>query len=187
MNNKEYSHSQTEKKRLFFALWPDDGVVQQIKQQVLPLFSRCKGRILHAHNWHITLAYFGMADSKTQRCLEQQAQTLLAQPFAVELQLTGLWSRPQVAWLAPKEKPAALVHLVQDLQQALIPCGYMPESRDYQPHITLVRKAKQAPSRAEITSLKMEVKQFCLVESQTTAQGANYRVLKRWDFSPGPL
>ena len=183
MSNKNDLSSQPEKKRLFFALWPDDDVVQQIKQHALPFFADCQGRRLHVHNWHITLAYFGMADSETRACLEQQAQSIQSQPFALELQLTGFWPRPKVAWLAPKEIPETLVQLAQDLQQALVPCGYTPESRAYQPHITLVRKAKRAPAKAEVKSIKMDVSQFCLVESQTTDKGAEYSILKRWDLS----
>ena len=180
--SQQKTSSYPSKKRLFFALWPDKGVVQQIKKHALPLFTNCQGRILQVHNWHITLAYFGMADEKTQACMEQQVQNLSAAPFSLELQLTGFWPRPKVAWLAPKTIPEPLVQLAHDLQQALVPCGYTPESRKYQPHVTLVRKAKRAPAAAELKPIKMEVRQFCLVESETTEQGAEYTVLKAWNL-----
>ena len=182
MSSKEYHPSQAEKKRLFFALWPEDSVLVQIQRHVLPLFAPCQGRILQPHNWHITLAYFGMADSETQACLEQQAESIIAKPFELELQVTGFWSRPQVGWLAPKVKPQALVQLAQDLQQSLVPCGYTPETREYQPHVTLVRKAKHPPSMPEVAPIKMQLRQFCLVESETTEQGAEYTIVKTWDL-----
>lgn len=183
MISQEVSLPRANKKRLFFALWPDESAVQRIENEVVKHFKVCQGRILQPHNWHITLAYFGSADSDTQACMEQQVQSIVVLPFEIELCVAGFWPRPKVAWLAPEVKPVALETLAHDIQHALVACGYTPESREYQPHLTLVRKASQAPEALEIEPVKMKVNQFCLVESQTSEQGANYHVLKRWNFS----
>lgn len=173
---------QTHNKRLFFALWPDEQVVRKIKQHAIKYFSDCQGRILEKSNWHITLAYFGVSDVKTQACLEQQAEKIKSKSFELSLSQCGFWKKPAVAWLAPSTIPEELHQLAFELQQALIPCGYKPELRDYQPHVTLVRKAKQSPSINEIQAIPWFVDKFCLVESKTEAQGASYTVLKTWEF-----
>ena len=66
-------------KRLFFALWLDEEVVQNIQQYAIQNFLNCQGRILDKNNWHITLAYFGASDANTQSCLEEQAEKIISQ------------------------------------------------------------------------------------------------------------
>jgi len=176
------SQSSNKTKRLFLALWPDEQVVRKINQHAIKYFSACRGRILHKKNWHITLAYFGASDSDTQTCIEEQAEKIKAQPFELSLSECGYWKKPAVAWLAPSSIPDALKQLANDVQQNLVPCGYEAEDRDYRPHITLVRKAKRVPSTSEIQPIPWYVEKFCLVESITSPEGANYQVLKSWDF-----
>ena len=167
-------------KRLFFALWLDEEAVQNIQQYAIQNFLNCQGRILDKKNWHITLAYFGSSDAGTQSCLEEQAEKITSQPFELTFSKCGFWPNPKVAWLAPKEIPDTLKQLTEDLQKMIIPCGFKPEQREYQPHITLVRKAKYEPSLSESTPINLKVTKFCLVESKTAAEGAQYSILKSW-------
>ncbi|MDR2244802.1 MAG: hypothetical protein LBE15_05280 [Burkholderiales bacterium] len=49
-------------------------------------------------------------------------------------------------WAGPKETPAALIALVEDIHALLQPCGFTPETRPFRAHITLRRKYPgQAP------------------------------------------
>ncbi|MCK5386062.1 MAG: RNA 2',3'-cyclic phosphodiesterase [Gammaproteobacteria bacterium] len=182
MSNKEQLLSSQQKKRLFFALWLDDKVVQKIKQHVIKHFSNCQGRILERNNWHITLAYFGAADVTTQACLEEQAEKIKSQPFELNLSKCGFWPRPKVAWLAPEEIPEALKVLTHELQHVIKPCGFEPETREFNPHLTLVRKAKHKPAVSEVEPINWQVRRFCLVESKTYPEGAQYKVLRSWDL-----
>ena len=183
MNQSSSSLSESKQsKRLFFALWPDEKVVQAIQQQAMPYFTDCKGNMLKPSNWHITLAYFGASDAVMQACLEAQALKVKSTPFEVTLSLCGYWPKPKVAWLAPAVIPEPLKQLAFDLQHAIQVCGYTPETRDYLPHVSLVRKAKQAPAKMRTQAIPWQVNQFCLVESKSSAQGVEYVVLKRWDF-----
>ena len=180
MSNEEALTSSPQHKRLFFALWLDEAVVQKINRDVIGFFSHCQGRILESHNWHITLAYFGSADASVQTCLEQQAGKIISPSFELQLAKCGYWPRPNVAWLAPAKIPDALKHLTEELQREIQSCGFKLDAREFQPHITLVRKARQPPSVSKIEAVNLKVSEFCLVESQTEAGGAQYTVLKRW-------
>lgn len=171
-----------EDKRLFFALWLDDDVIKNIHKQAIKHFINCQGRILANTNWHITLAYFGSADAQTQVCLEEQADKIKSQPFELNLSKCGFWPRPKVTWLAPEKIPEELKQLTNDIQHAIIPCGFKLDTREYQPHITLVRKAKHEPSLTEIPRINLKVSKFCLVESITSSEGAQYQVLRSWDL-----
>lgn len=174
------SPEQTRNKRLFLALWPDENVVRKIKQHAIKYFSDCQGNILQKTNWHITLAYFGASDPKTQICIEEQADKIRAESFELPLSHCGFWKKPAVAWLAPSEVPDELRQLAFDIQQNLIHCGYKADDRDYQPHVTLVRKAKQSPSIKKIQPIPWFVDQFCLIESKTSSEGSQYTALKCW-------
>ena len=169
-------------RRLFLALWPTPEVVDQIWQYVLPHFKVCHGRFLKPRNWHITLAYFGASDAATRQCLERQVQTIQARPFELQLSQCGYWKKPAVAWLAPENVPPALAQLAGDVQLAIQPCGYRPEDRPYRPHITLVRKAKHFPDTENIAPIHWVVERFCLVESKTLPDGAEYIVLEEYPF-----
>ncbi len=174
---------QTQNKRLFLALWPEETVVRKIKQHAIKHFSACQGRVLDKHNWHITLAYFGASDATTQACIEKQVAKIKAQAFELSLSQCGFWKKPAVAWIAPAVIPAELMQLALDVQQSLVACGYKPEERAYQPHVTLVRKAKRVPAVKEIQAIAWRVTSFCLVESKTYPQGAEYKVIKEYIFS----
>ena len=169
-------------KRLFFALWPDEFVLKKINRDAVPHFNNCQGHLLKPHNWHITLAYFGAADETMQQCLEQQAAKIKIESFELRLNQAGYWPKVKVAWLAPINIPDVLSRLANELQSVIIPCGYKAENRVYQPHLTLMRKAKEAPATAEISTIKMLVNKFCLVESLSTTAGVEYKILKHWDF-----
>ena len=119
------SQVQSQNKRLFLALWPDEDVVRKIKQHAIKYFSDCQGRVLEKNNWHITLAYFGASDLKTQVCLEEQAEKIKAEPFDLSLSLCGFWKKPAVAWLAPSTIPEELRQLAFDIQQILIPFSFL--------------------------------------------------------------
>jgi 2'-5' RNA ligase len=183
-SNTEQSAFPHKKKRLFFALWLNDEVIKKIQQEVIKHFLYCQGNILEAHNWHLTLAYFGTADPATQACLEEQADKIQSQPFALNLSQCGLWPAPKVAWLAPAEVPETLNALTHELQHFIQPCGFKAETRAFQPHITLVRKAKQPAAVERIAAINWQVSQFCLVESTSglPGKGAQYTVLRRWDL-----
>ena len=176
------TQDQTSHKRIFLALWPDEDVVRKIKQHAIKYFSGCQGRVLQKSNWHITLTYFGSSDAQSQLCIEKQADNIKSKPFELSLSKCGFWKKPAVAWLAPSVIPDELRCLAFDIQQNIIPCGYKPEDRDYNPHITLVRKAKQFPSTNEIQPIPWLVNKFCLVESKTEEEGVRYSILKTWHF-----
>ena len=170
-------------KRLFFALWPDESVLKKINQDALASFANCQGNLIKTHNWHITLAYFGAANKDMQQCLEQQAEKIKSQAFELHLSQLGYWSKVKVAWLAPNEIPTELSRLANELQSLIIPCGYKAESRAYQPHLSIMRKAKKAPAVTEISTIKMLVSKFCLAESLSTTSGVEYKILRSWDLS----
>lgn len=177
----------TETYRLFFALWPESELVAQIKKAVAAPLAGCDGKRLSTQHYHITLAFFGSADAGALDCLHQAASNIRGESFALTLEQLGYWPRPKIIWLAPSELPQPLIHLQADLCRALAEnCGYQPEKRAYQPHITLMRKARRGPKAMNISPITWPVRQFALVRSVTHPEGAEYEVLKHWPLRDQP-
>lgn len=167
------------RQRLFFALWPPAALRPALGALARARVPR-QARAVAAGNLHITLAFVGAVAAESRACLEQAAATVTGAPFELALDRIGAWPGPGILWLAPSAIPPALGQLAGDLQQALQPCGYRPEARAYQPHVTLARKLKGPFPGTSVAPLSWPVRDFVLAESLTTPAGPGYQVLRRW-------
>lgn len=164
--------------RLFFALWPS-GELRDSLTPLLKFDKECGGRPHPPSNMHITLNFLGMVDADTRDCLEQAAHEIVIPSFDLTLDRFGYWPRPKVMWLGCSDTPETMRALVGALNGAMEQCGLEPEKRPYQPHLTLLRKAKRVP-QGEAPVLHWQAKEFVLAESVSTPGGVEYRVLRRW-------
>ena len=166
--------------RIFFALWPDDGLRQQLKEILSPLLKKHPARRVPVHNWHITLAFLGNVSPENYACAQQRANDVKGSAFALSLDQFGFWPKPRVVWLGCTEVPEPLNNLVGLLNSVLHACAYTPERRAYAPHMTILRKATQGLDAAAIKPIGWRVTEFVLVESVTSKTGSVYEVIKRW-------
>lgn len=171
-----------ETRRLFFALWPDAAVRAALVEAArhVPV----QGRAVDPADFHITLAFLGATDAARERCCREAADRLRAVPFTLTLDRAGHWPRPQVLWLAPAVHPPALHALATDLATALRGCGFQPEARPFQPHLTLARKVRRAVLPEAVRPVLWPVGDFVLVESGGGADGVRYAVRARWPLGP---
>lgn len=167
------------KRRLFFALWPDESVRRELVrvQSSLP---RHGGRENHPNDLHVTLVFLGAVESERQACVEAVASGIQSRPFDLLIDQVDYWSRPRIPWCGPSEIPGPLSALVADLKEGLRRCEFEPETRPYAPHVTLARKARPiAPFPLE-KSMAWPVREFVLAESNPNASQPVYSVLRRW-------
>jgi 2'-5' RNA ligase len=167
------------RQRLFFALWPDEEVRGQLASY-RSLLKGCGGRPVVAENLHITLAFLGSVDAATRGCLEQVAEAISLPSFTLQLNELGFWRRPQVVWLGAEHIPEPLFALAAGLKQAMLDCAMEPESRPFQAHLTLMRRARRGPRQGEVPPLSWPVGEFALVVSDTRPEGVRYEVLRKW-------
>lgn len=167
-------------RRLFFALWPDAAVRESLvavsKKQLR------KVKRVPPDNLHLTLAFPGSVTQPVQQCLEAGAGRIVAPPFELLVDRAGHWPRPRIAWIGPTHIPAGLWSLVTALREVLAECGLVPESRPYQPHITLARKANPGTMAGAFEPIHWSIGNFCLVESVTDPAGAKYLPLRFWEL-----
>ena len=170
----------TATRRLFFAVWPDAAVRRRLAQAA----QRWTRQPVPAANLHMTLAFLGACSGQQQDCLCDAAGTVRGEPFALQLDYLGNWSRTQ--WLGTSHIPDALLQLVDNLRLALVPCGVSIEKRHFVPHVTLSRKEKNPQTQAGLEAIHWPVDSFVLAESVSTPDGVRYDVLRRWPLAPVP-
>lgn len=166
--------------RLFFALWPSQQVRRSIVDAALPLSSQLEGRVIRPQNLHITLHFIGQVTEETKRCMHTAAQSVSVGSFNVKLDHFGYFKRAKILWIGAKQLPDELVRLHQDLGEALSPCGYKSETRQYNPHVSLMRKCESPKAIQHELAVPWPVDEFVLVESIQIESGAEYRVIEHY-------
>ena len=165
-------------RRLFFALWPD-AVVRASLAGVSGKRLRRVKRVPPA-NLHLTLVFVGPVTPPVQHCLEAEAGRIISPAFDLTVDHAGHWPRPRISWIGPTRIPAGLWTLVTGLRQAMTACGLEPETRPYQPHVTLARKTQPTAVAGEFEPIHWSIRQFSLVESVTAPDGVRYLPPRSW-------
>ena len=168
--------------RYFFALWPDDAVRRQLEAVSDRLPAGC-GRSVRIGNLHITLVFLGNVEQSVMERIRLEADGVHCGKFALTLDRHGWWRRPQVIWLGSDTVPVALEDLTARLNAIAAGHGLRIDSRPYTPHLTLVRKAKRPLTRFTYSPIHWEIRDFCLVQSVTHADGAEYKIIQNWPLT----
>jgi len=171
-----------QRRRLFFALWPDEPTRHAVVRATRRAVRECGGKPTPRSNIHVTLAFLGPVDA------EDLARIVVLEPppcapFELVLDRLGYWERSRVLWLAPSEAPAVLRSLERDLWDRLVALGFERERKAYAPHVTLARKARGVDD--DVGRVVWPVHGIALVESQTGPRHSRYTVLKSWPFVAG--
>ena len=160
--------------RLFVAVWPPDGVLDQLAALQRPSVTGL--RWTTRDQWHVTLRFLGAVDDVA----------------GVESALAGVEVAPVVARLGPvvgrfdhrilhvpvtnlERLAAAVVAATADL-------GEPPEDRPFRAHITLARATRRPgvdlrPLAGAPLEAEWPVDSVCLVQSHLSPKGARYETL----------
>jgi 2'-5' RNA ligase len=143
--------------------------------------SPSNGRRVHPDNLHLTLVFLGATPTERLLCYEQVLRGLLVPAFTLILDRIGYWPRSGILWLGASQTPAELSTLVQELNQRLESCGFSPERRPFQAHITLARDCDGPAPVARLTeAVSWQVDHVVLAESVCDAKGVRYDIIGRW-------
>jgi len=168
------------RRRLFFALWPEEQtrvVLARLVENCLPVGV---GRPIVPTNLHVTLVFLGDVGENTQRCVEDLGNKIAHERFVLTLDRLGYWAKPQVQWLGTKQCSGELAKLVECLKKGLMACGFKLVQRPFIPHLTLKRKVRKRPPISSMTPICWHVNDFALVESCFVPGGVEYHVRRIW-------
>jgi 2'-5' RNA ligase len=146
-------------------------------------------------NLHVTLKFLGdVAESQISAIAAAVERVVNARPkFVVRLIGLGAFPsdrRPSVVWAGFKQA-APLCQMATELDGALVPLGFAPEVRQFQPHLTLLRVKSRPPealfglltAEAETDFGMIEISHVELVESELTRGGSRYTTLAKCALS----
>jgi len=167
--------------RVFFALWPDSPLQTALHNLGSGLNTGCGGHAVRPETIHLTLAFIAALPADRLEALYAAAARVSTPAFDWQVDQLGYWRRNQLLWAGTSQSPEALTRLVSCLHAALNDAGLaFDDSKPFAPHITLLRKARCKQLVQPPQALHWQVREFVLVQSETTDKGANYRVMRRW-------
>ena len=169
-----------ESRRLFFALWPDARLREQLAERIRPLVASVPGRPQRADQWHVTLEFLGAVPEARVSAVREAASDVRARPFELVLDTVEHWRRPAVLSLIPRDCPPELHALVAALRRSLEARGFDPERRTYRPHLTLARRVGAPPDVPAPNPVSWPASEFVLVQSTSGRQGSIYEPLAAW-------
>jgi 2'-5' RNA ligase len=175
------SRQEPELRRLFFAWWPAPHVQMQLHQLAAMSQPNPHARITQQDKIHLTLAFLGAVDQAFVDCAVSAASAVRWQPFSLLFDRLGWFPRARVMWVGCSRPHPQIGGMVAALSEALQSCGFVPEHRRFQPHLTIARKVNRPPKVIEIEPVECRVDQFSLVESILDSNGARYNILEQFE------
>jgi 2'-5' RNA ligase len=138
-------------------------------------------------SWHITLEFLGNTGPEQYECIAARLGELRPPTVHIALERLEFFARAGILIVAVRPAPQLLL-LQQRVSAAAALCGFAPEARPYQPHITLARSKGKG---RELTELKAKIhrqpafssyfaEEFLLYESFLGAAGSRYEIRKRF-------
>jgi 2'-5' RNA ligase len=168
-------------KRLFFALWPDEATRAKIDQLNLSLICQ-RVKKVRVDNLHVTLAFMGCVDEKTEKAIRQSIPNITAEPMTVFFDQLTAWSNVEVLCLTSSHQPQQIINLVEQLAIVIGEHGVELDSRPYTAHVTLARKAPPNVT-VMLEPICWQAINFALVESVSNAEGVDYQVVESWPLN----
>ena len=90
------------------------------------------------------------------------------------------WKHNRIVWVGPNETPQPLASLALELKKNLLQSGFELESRAFQSHVTLIRKASEPRELPPLPAIDWPVAEFVLVRSVMSREGASYEPIGRF-------
>lgn len=169
--------------RLFFALWPDEGIRSQLRERALPSLLPLRGKPQRPEQWHVTLLFLGDVPVARRAELLSAAQRCGQTPaFTVTFDAIEHWRRARVVCLTASVLPLPLRDLVQSLGDRLREAAFALDPRPYRPHVTLARKVSMARDSRLTEPVVWHADRFTLVRSVTDPAGSRYEPVQWWNL-----
>lgn len=176
-----------ERHRLFFALLPDEGVLEAIQHAAdgLKRSHKPRGKWTPAERLHLTLVFLGDFPALAAAGVVEHALAAgddVAMPgFELTLDSASSFSGRRPPWVLRCEQSREhLLPFWRALAVGLDNAGFhKPPEADYAPHVTLLRDADKALEPVAIEPIHWRVDEFALMHSRM-GQEREYVALRRW-------
>ncbi len=178
--------------RLFVGIPLPAAAIRELTAITTRLQSAGDGlRWSRSESWHVTLEFLGNTSREQYECVAARLRELRSPPVPICLERLGCFDRAGVLFAGVKLAPE-LLRLQQRVKAATGICGFVADTRPYQPHITLARSkgkgrglyALKARVPAAPIFTRFVADEFLLFESFLGAGGSVYEVRARFPLGP---
>ena len=166
-------------RRLFFALWPGEGVRARLDAWSRELQALCGGRAPLAQDLHLTLAFLGQVPAGRIGEVERAAEETSPQAATLVLDRPGFWKHNRIAWAGASSVPAELDSLVRRLREALTRFRIAFDPKPFVPHVTLLRDAREPRALPALEPVRWDLDGFVLA-GPSARGGGRYEVIRSW-------
>lgn len=165
--------------RAFIALELDAALQERLARLVEDLKPRLPGlRFGPVDNAHLTMRFLGSSPVGALEHIARDLETAAAACPPADVRVAGLGlfpprGAPNVLWLG-LDLPAAMRTLQAACERAARAAGFEPETRAYQPHVTLGRWRERVarPVLPEVEPLTTRIERLVLFRSDLKPAGA---------------
>jgi 2'-5' RNA ligase len=133
---------------------------------------------------HLTLAFLGDVPAGRVVDVTTAADAIGVTPFELRIDTRGYWRHNRIVWAGSAQCPPPLRDLAAHLTGMLRAAGFQCETREYVPHITLLREARRAPVAQIAAAISWRADDFVLVRSVRRDGILVYEIVKQWPFMP---
>jgi 2'-5' RNA ligase len=180
--------------RLFVGIPLAESVKTELSKLVERFRSIAGFRWSAPASWHITLQFLGNTTEDQYRQLVSKLGKIRSAPVPIRLGRLGIFERAGILYAEVGETPE-LTALQRRVMAAAATCGFEPELRPFNPHITLARG--KGPDRVrELRTLlarapsdpkfaRFSAAEFLLYESRLSPAGSEYQVRQRFPLETG--
>jgi 2'-5' RNA ligase len=175
--------------RLFIGIPLAAAVIGELAAITARLQSSGRGlRWMARESWHITLQFLGNAGAEQYGCAVARLRELHLPPTPIKIEGLSCLDRAGILLAAVRPTPELLL-LQKRVSAATQLCGFIPEARPYQPHITLARSQGKG-QRHDLRELQAKLRrpphftsfaagEFLLYESFLAPSGSRYEIRAR--------
>ena len=167
-------------RRLFFALWPETEISRRLALLGKEAQALTGGRAMKRDTLHLTLAFLGTVSPEMAERAVAVAGMVQGHAFDLLLDKLECWRHNHIVWAGASALPPAALELAEGLGKALRAAGFALERRPFAAHVTLLRNARCTEVLAQPRPIAWPVRDFVLVESKLSPQGARYELVGRW-------
>ena len=91
------------RKRIFFALWPDDRQRDRLRDVISPLAKLVEGQVVYRGNWHVTTAFIGEFPERRLAELQGIWRLNFVKRDMAGLDLTTVWMPKPLRTITSKD------------------------------------------------------------------------------------
>ena len=185
--------------RCFIAIEIPRGV----RNRLLEIQEMLRGQIRHASwvkpgNIHLTLRFLGDIDPKAVETVGAAMKQVASVHRSFLIQFGGIeafpnLSRPRAVWVGVTVGKSQAAAIAEDINDALRRCGFPPDNKKFNAHLTLARVKERVNLRpfaelyrqyAGADDAATEAREISLIQSRLHPSGAIYTTLRSYALAP---